>query len=487
MAALKDLLYGVTLMSIHGDREMDVKTVAFDSRKVEEDTLFIAIKGLHSDGHDYISNAIGLGATAILCERLPEHIVPNITYIEAENSMRALGKVASNFFNNANNEIAVIGITGTNGKTTTATLLYQLYTQLGYKTGLISTVEIIIGSDVFPAQYTTPDALSLQQLLSQMEKSGCTHCFMEVSSHALVQHRTSGLSFKGAVFTNISHDHLDYHDTFDEYIKAKKLLFDGLNPEAFALTNIDDKRGRVVLQNTKAEKVTYAVKTMADFKAKTIHNTIEGLELEIDGINAWFKMVGDFNVYNLLAVYSCASLLGQEKEEILTALSQLDGARGRFEIISNPMQVLAIVDYAHTPDALDNVLSTIDKLRTQQETLVTVVGCGGDRDKTKRPEMANIAARYSNKVILTSDNPRTEDPNEILKDMMAGVSTIHQRKTMVIADRKEAIRTACNLVNKGDIVLVAGKGHETYQEINGIRHHFDDKEILSEMLTINQR
>ncbi|MEQ8241582.1 MAG: UDP-N-acetylmuramoyl-L-alanyl-D-glutamate--2,6-diaminopimelate ligase [Cyclobacteriaceae bacterium] len=486
MAALKDILYGVKLISIHGERDWSIQSVAFDSRHVEKESLFVAIKGLHSDGHDYISKAIELGAIAILCETLPETRIDGITYIEAENSARALGKVSANFYGNPSNRVEVVGITGTNGKTTTATLLYQLFSLLGYKVGLISTVEIIIGNEIIPAKYTTPDALAIQRLLAQMSKAGCTHCFMEVSSHALVQHRTAGLNFKGAVFTNISHDHLDYHLTFDEYIKAKKLLFDGLGANAFALTNVDDKRGRVMLQNCKAEKATYAVKSIADFKAKTIHNTIQGLELEIDGINAWFKMVGNFNVYNLLAVYSCASLLGEEKEEVLTALSQLDGARGRFEIIDNAMQVLAIVDYAHTPDALDNVLTTIDNLRTRQETLVTVIGCGGDRDATKRPEMANIAARFSNKVILTSDNPRTEDPNQILKDMMAGVSKTDQRKTMVIADRREAIRTACNLVNKGDIILVAGKGHETYQEINGVRHHFDDKEVLIEMLTNNQ-
>jgi len=486
MAALKDILYGVKLISIHGERDWTIKSIAFDSRYAEKESLFVAIKGLHSDGHDYISKAIELGAIAVICETLPEKLIGGITYIEAENSARALGKVSANFYGNPSHQVEVVGITGTNGKTTTATLLHQLFSQLGYKVGLISTVEIIIGDEIIPAKYTTPDALAIQRLLAEMSKAGCTHCFMEVSSHALVQHRTSGLNFKGAIFTNISHDHLDYHQTFDEYIKAKKLLFDGLGMSAFALTNVDDKRGRVMLQNCKAEKATYAVKSIADFKAKMIHNTIQGLELEIDGINAWFKMVGNFNVYNLLAVYSCASLLGEEKEEILTALSQLDGARGRFEIIDNAMQVLAIVDYAHTPDALDNVLTTIDNLRTRQETLVTVVGCGGDRDATKRPEMANIAARFSNKVILTSDNPRTEDPNQILKDMMAGVSKTDQRKTMVIADRREAIRTACNLVNKGDIILVAGKGHETYQEINGVRHHFDDKEVLIEMLTNNQ-
>ena len=393
-----------------------------------------------------------------------------------------MGIVAANFFDHPSKKLKLVGITGTNGKTTTATLLSQLFINLGYQVGLLSTVENKIQHRVLPASFTTPDSIQLNELMAQMVAEGCSHCFMEVSSHALVQQRVAGIHFSGAVFSNITHDHLDYHETFDAYIKAKKLLFDDLSKEAFALVNIDDKRGRVMLQNTKANQQTYAIKSMADFKAKVLHNTIQGLELDINGIGAWFRLVGDFNAYNLLAVYSTAVLLGEEEHEVLTAMSTLAGARGRFELIHNKSNILAIVDYAHTPDALENVLSTIDNLRTRQETLITVVGCGGDRDKTKRPKMARIAAGFSNKIILTSDNPRTEDPQAILEEMMLGVPKVDQKKTMVIADRKEAIRTACNLAEPNDIILVAGKGHETYQEIMGVRHHFDDKEILNEML-----
>lgn len=482
MAMLKDIVYGVSLTEIHGEREQDIAAIAFDSRQVKPGTLFCAIKGLTVDGHDFISTAIEAGATAVLCENLPSRLNEGITYIQVENTPAATGIVAANFYDNPSRKLKLVGVTGTNGKTTTATLLYQLFRNLGYKTGLLSTVENKIDDEVLPSQFTTPDSIQLNALLADMVKRGCTHCFMEVSSHALVQERTSGLHFQGGVFTNLSHDHLDYHETFDEYIKAKKILFDRLPKTAFALVNVDDKRGQVMLQNTKAEKNTYSLRAMADFKAKILHNTLQGLELDIDGINAWFKLIGDFNAYNLLAVYGAAVLLEEEKEEVLTALSQMDGARGRFEQVANPNQVLAIVDYAHTPDALDNVLKTIDKLRTHQEMLVTVVGCGGNRDKSKRPEMARIAAEFSNKVILTSDNPRDEDPKQILDDMMAGISKVDQRKTMIIEDRKEAIRTACNLAGPMDIILVAGKGHETYQEIKGVRNHFDDKEILKEML-----
>ncbi|MFY0599139.1 MAG: UDP-N-acetylmuramoyl-L-alanyl-D-glutamate--2,6-diaminopimelate ligase [Cyclobacteriaceae bacterium] len=482
MRLLKDILFGVSLVSIHGERETSIKTLAFDSRKVETGTLFFAIKGLNVDGHDFIETAIKNGAVAILCEKLPEKLSSRITFIQVENSAAAMGVVAANFFNNPSKELKLVGITGTNGKTTTATLLHQLFINLGYKVGLLSTVENKIQHKVLPASFTTPDSIQLNELMAQMVAEGCTHCFMEVSSHALVQERVSGVQFAGAVFTNISHDHLDYHETFDAYIAAKKLLFDGLNSDAFALVNTDDKRGGIMLQNCQADKQTYAIKSMADFKAKTIHNTIQGLELEINGINAWFRLIGDFNAYNLLSVYATGVLLEEEKEDVLTALSQLEGARGRFELVPNKNQILAIVDYAHTPDALENVLKTIDNLRTRQETLITVVGCGGNRDKTKRPKMARIAAGFSNKIILTSDNPRDEDPAEILKDMMEGIPKVDQKKTMVIQDRKEAIRTACNLALENDIILVAGKGHETYQEIKGVRNHFDDKEILNEML-----
>lgn len=482
MKTLKDILYGVSLTELHGDREREISSLAFDSRRVKKGGLFIAIKGLNVDGHDYIETAIDLGAVAILCESLPEKRKKSITYVQVDNSAAAMGIVAANFHDNPSRKLNLVGVTGTNGKTTTATLLFQLFQQLGYKVGLLSTVENKIDHKVLDAQFTTPDSLQLNELLAQMVSQGCTHCFMEVSSHALVQHRTSGLQFAGGIFTNISHDHLDYHETFEAYIKAKKMLFDKLPKEAFALVNADDKRGMVMLQNTKAEKNTYSLKSMADFRAKILHNTLQGLELDVDGISAWFKLIGDFNAYNLLAVYAAGVLLEEEKEEVLTALSQIDGARGRFEQVYNGNSILAIVDYAHTPDALDNVLRTIDKLRTRQEKVITVIGCGGNRDKTKRPEMARIAAEFSNKVILTSDNPRDEDPAVILEEMMKGVPKVAQKNTMIIQDRKEAIRTACNLAEKMDIILVAGKGHETYQEIKGVRNHFDDKEILNEML-----
>jgi len=482
MKTLKDILYGVSLTELHGDREREISSLAFDSRRVKKGGLFIAIKGLNVDGHDYTETAIDLGAVAILCENLPEKRKKSITYVQVDNSAAAMGIVAANFHDNPSRKLNLVGVTGTNGKTTTATLLFQLFQQLGYKVGLLSTVENKIDHKVLDAQFTTPDSLQLNELLAQMVSQGCTHCFMEVSSHALVQHRTSGLQFAGGIFTNISHDHLDYHETFEAYIKAKKMLFDKLPKEAFALVNADDKRGMVMLQNTKAEKNTYSLKSMADFRAKILHNTLQGLELDVDGISAWFKLIGDFNAYNLLAVYAAGVLLEEEKEEVLTALSQIDGARGRFEQVYNGNNILAIVDYAHTPDALDNVLRTIDKLRTRQEKVITVIGCGGNRDKTKRPEMARIAAEFSNKVILTSDNPRDEDPAVILEEMMKGVPKVAQKNTMIIQDRKEAIRTACNLAEKMDIILVAGKGHETYQEIKGVRNHFDDKEILNEML-----
>jgi UDP-N-acetylmuramoyl-L-alanyl-D-glutamate--2,6-diaminopimelate ligase len=482
MRTLKQLLSNLSYISIQGNAHLEIQSLTFDSRKVAEGCLFIAVKGLTVDGHDFIEKAIKSGASAILCEKLPEILDQNISYVQVGNSAAAMGMVAANFYDHPSKQLKVVGITGTNGKTTTATLLFQLFINLGYKVGLLSTVENKIQDRVLPASFTTPDSIQMNELMAQMVAEGCTHCFMEVSSHALVQHRVAGIYFAGAVFSNITHDHLDYHETFDEYIKAKKLLFDGLDKDAFALVNIDDKRGRVMLQNTKADQQTYAVKTMADFKAKVIHNTIQGLELDINGVSAWFRLIGDFNAYNLLAVYSTAILLGEENHDVLTAMSDLAGARGRFELVPNKNGVLAIVDYAHTPDALENVLATIDKLRTRQETLITVVGCGGDRDKTKRPKMARIAAGFSNKIILTSDNPRSEDPSEILNEMMAGVPKVDQKKTMVILDRKEAIRTACNLAQPQDVILVAGKGHETYQEIKGVRHHFDDKEILMEML-----
>lgn len=482
MHLLKDILYGVSLTAIHGDRDRQITSVVFDSRAVKSGSLFIAVRGITVDGHTFIDQAVAGGAVAIICEKLPEHEAAGITYIQVGDSAAAMGVVAANFYQHPSKKLRLVGVTGTNGKTTTATLLFQLFSNLGYKAGLLSTVENKINERVLPTQFTTPDSVQINELLQQMVAEGCTHCFMEVSSHALVQQRVTGLHFAGAIFTNISHDHLDYHQTFDEYIRAKKLLFDRLDRSSFALVNSDDKRGAVMLQNTKADKYTYGLKAMADYKAKILHNSLQGLELDIDGVDAWFRLIGDFNAYNILAVYAAGVLLEEEKEAVLTALSQMEGARGRFEQVINRSQVLAIVDYAHTPDALENVLKTIDNLRTRQETVITVVGCGGNRDKAKRPEMARIAAEFSNKIILTSDNPRNEDPEEILKDMMAGVPKVDQKKTMIIQDRKEAIRTACNLAKPMDIILVAGKGHETYQEIKGVRNHFDDKEVLNEML-----
>lgn len=482
MAILQDILFGIQLKALIGEREIEISSIVSDSRKTEKGSLFVAVKGLSVDGHQFIDKAIALGAKAIVCEKLPEEQQPEITYIQTDNSAKALGIIASNFYGNPSEKLQLVGITGTNGKTTCTTILHQLFLSKGYATGLVSTVENKINNQTIQAKYTTPDAVSLQALFAKMVDEGCTHCFMEVSSHALVQQRVAGTTFTGAVFTNISHDHLDYHGTFDEYITAKKLLFDSLSSDAFALVNADDKRGAVMLQNTKADKHRFAIKSMADYKAKIIQNTLEGMELNINGKDVWFNLIGEFNAYNLLTAYATALLLGEDEEEVLSGLSLTKGASGRFQKVPNQLSVTAVVDYAHTPDALENVLKTIDYLRTKNETLVTVVGCGGDRDKTKRPEMARIAAQMSDKVILTSDNPRTENPKTILEEMRLGVPKSLERNVMVIEDRKEAIRTACHLVQPNDILLVAGKGHETYQEINGVRHHFDDREILNELL-----
>ena len=482
MANLKDILYNVSLVAIEGSRDLQVTGLAFDSRKVREGYLFVAIKGLTVDGHQFIEAALTKGAVAIVCQELPEPLKDGVTYVQARDSSKALGVIADNYYDHPSSKLKLIGVTGTNGKTTTATLLYNLYQHLGYKASLLSTVENKVDHKVLPASFTTPDALQLNELLNDMVEAGSTHCFMEVSSHALSQGRVEGVAFTGAVFTNISHDHLDYHQTFENYIAAKKLLFDGLSKKAFALTNVDDKRGMVMLQNTKAAKRTYGIKSVADYKGKILSDSFQGLQLNLDGLEVWCRLIGRFNAYNLLVAYAVALELGEERENLLAALSSMEGARGRFQQIPNGSGVTAIVDYAHTPDALENVLSTITELRTRNEQLITVVGCGGDRDREKRPEMARIAAKMSDKVILTSDNPRTEDPELILTDMMEGVPKSEQRKTMKVTDRKEAIRVACNMANAEDIILVAGKGHETYQEINGERFPFDDKEILNELL-----
>lgn len=484
MITLKDILYKIPLKSASGDMNMPINSICFDSRESKQGCLFVAVKGISVDGHDYIEKAIVMGAIAIVCDELPENMKSDVAYIQTEESAKALGIIASNFYENPSNKLHLVGITGTNGKTTTATLLFHLFMKLGYTVGLLSTVENRVNNKVLPAKYTTPDAIELNNLLSEMVKAGCTHCFMEVSSHALTQNRVSGINFAGGVFTNITHDHLDYHKTFDEYIKAKKLLFDGLPKKAFALTNTDDKRGSVMLQNTVARKRTYGFRFLSDYKSRIINNTIQGLELEIENRSVWFRLVGKFNAYNLLAAFAVAMELEEEEENVLTALSELKAARGRFDLVESNSSITAIVDYAHTPDALENVLKTIEDFRTGNEQIITVVGCGGDRDKEKRPLMADIATRYSNKVILTSDNPRTESPEAILKDMEAGVSKSNFRKTITLTDRREAIKTACSLAGKSDIIVVAGKGHETYQEINGVRHPFDDKQVLAEMLEI---
>jgi UDP-N-acetylmuramoyl-L-alanyl-D-glutamate--2,6-diaminopimelate ligase len=482
VAQLKDILYKVSLTSTYGDMNTDVKGICFDSRKVEHGFLFVAVRGTLTDGHDYIPKAIDLGAKTIVCEKLPDSIVESITFVTVKNSSHALGILSSNFFETPSEKLKLIGVTGTNGKTTTATLLYQLFTNLGYKVGLLSTVENRIGSEAVAATHTTPDPIQLNHLLKRMVDEGCSYVFMEVSSHAVAQDRIAGLKFAGGIFTNITHDHLDYHKTFENYIKAKKKFFDDLPGDAFALVNADDKRGMVMLQNTKAAKHTFGIRKLTDFKAKVITNSIEGLELEVDGKSVWFKMIGDFNAYNLLGVYGAAVLLGQEPDETLTQLSTLRGAPGRFEQVSPGSKIIAIVDYAHTPDALQNVLETINQFRTGTEQVITVVGCGGNRDRTKRPLMASIACRLSDKVVLTSDNPRDEDPIQIIQEMQTGIMPSEARKTLVIADREEAIKTACMMAKEKDIVLVAGKGHEDYQEIKGVKHPFDDRKVVERML-----
>ncbi|MDQ3534879.1 MAG: UDP-N-acetylmuramoyl-L-alanyl-D-glutamate--2,6-diaminopimelate ligase [Bacteroidota bacterium] len=482
MAALKDILYKVSLVSVSGDMNLEVSHICLDSRQVREGSLFIAVAGTQVDGHDYIQKAIEQGAVGIVCEVMPDYFLPEVTYVRVENSARSLGIIASNFWGNPSSKLTMVGVTGTNGKTTTVSLLFSLFRKLGYNTGLISTVNNKINEKVIPATHTTPDAIKLNELLSQMVQEGCTHCFMEVSSHAIVQERVRGISYKVAVFTNITHDHLDYHLTFDAYITAKKQLFDELPAGSYALVNIDDKRGQVMVQNTKAFKKTYSLKSGSDFKAKVINNTMQGLELEIDNKNIWFKLIGDFNAYNLLAVFGVASLLEEDPVEVLTHLSDIQPAKGRFEQFISANGIMGIVDYAHTPDALENVLETIQSLRTGNEQVITVVGCGGNRDKDKRPIMAEIACKHSSLVIMTSDNPRFEEPEAILKEMEAGVSPSNFKKTEVIIDRREAIKKACIIANPKDIILVAGKGHENYQEVKGVKYDFDDKKILMEIL-----
>lgn len=484
MKDLKELLYKTGILEVKGSTAVRISGIAFDSRKVNQGFLFIAVRGLQSDGHSFMQQVADAGAAAIVCEAFPENIRENITYIKVKDSSLALSFIACNYYENPSSSLRLIGITGTNGKTTTATLLFQLFRKLGYSTGLLSTVKNQINEEFIPATHTTPDALQLNALLRHMADEGCTHCFMEVSSHAVVQNRVAGLAFAGGVFTNITHDHLDYHKTFEAYIKAKKQFFDNLGSDAFALVNTDDKNGRVMLQNTEAEKVTYSLTSMADFKAKVIENNFSGLMLGINGQEVTFRLIGSFNAYNLLAVFGTAVLLGEDKIKVLTALSSLGPVEGRFEYIISHTKITGIVDYAHTPDALQNVLNTIKDIRTGNEKVISIVGCGGDRDASKRPLMARIACEMSDKVIITSDNPRSEDPEEIIAQMKKGVPPLHFKKTLSITDRREAIKTACTLAGPGDIILLAGKGHEKYQEIKGVRHPFDDKEILRETFNV---
>jgi UDP-N-acetylmuramoyl-L-alanyl-D-glutamate--2,6-diaminopimelate ligase len=481
MKLLSDILYKTRLEEIIGSTNVAISSVTFDSRKVKKDCLFIATRGTASDGHHYIELAIENGAVAVVCEELPETIKENITYVKVLDSSASLGYIACNYFDNPSEKLKLVGITGTNGKTTTVTLLFNLFRGLGYNVGLLSTVENKINNTVIPSTHTTPDALALNELLANMVEQGCQYAFMEVSSHAIVQHRITGLKFTGAAFSNITHDHLDYHKTFEEYIKAKKLFFDHLQDDAFALTNKDDRNGMVMLQNTKAKKYSYGLKSIADFKCRVVENHLNGLLLSIDNQEVWVKLIGSFNAYNVLVVYAVSQLLKQDKVQVLTTLSNLNSVEGRFQYIKSKTGIVAIVDYAHTPDALKNVLETIKDIRTGNEQVITLAGCGGDRDSAKRPIMAQIACEYSNKVILTSDNPRSENPEDILNQMQAGINPVDAKKTLRISDRKEAIRTAVAFAKEGDIILIAGKGHEKYQEINGVKHPFDDFEIVKEI------
>ena len=471
------------MLEQHGELDRPVRTVEFDSRAVQAESLFVAVPGTQVDGHDYLEKAIEQGATALLVERMPRDRRPELTYVRVARTQQELGRMMANFYDNPAEELVMVGVTGTNGKTTVATLLHQLFTRLGVKTGLVSTIRHKIGEEDFPSTHTTPDPKQLHSLFRQMVEKGCEICCMEVSSHALHQGRTVGIPFKAGLFTNLSHDHLDYHGTFKAYLQAKKLLFDGLGKKSVALTNLDDRNGRVMVQNTAAAVKTYSLRSMADYRARLLENTFEGLLLEIDGEQTWFRLRGSFNASNLLLAYATAVELGYEKEEVLRALSTVEGAEGRFQVLRRAVeQKTGIVDYAHTPDALKNVLQTIRDVSQGQNRVITVVGCGGNRDRAKRPEMARIATELSDKVIFTSDNPRDEDPEAILDEMMAGVPPGVQPLVLRITARREAIRTAVALSQPGDVILVAGKGHETYQEIKGTRHPFDDREILNEAM-----
>ncbi|MBW8685477.1 UDP-N-acetylmuramoyl-L-alanyl-D-glutamate--2,6-diaminopimelate ligase [Chitinophaga rhizophila] len=485
MKTLRDILYNVSIREVHGSTETIVNSLSIDSRAIGRGDAFIAIRGVHADGHLFIEKAITQGAAVIICEEMPQQPAEGVTYVLVNSSATAAGIIAGNFYDNPSHKLKLVGVTGTNGKTTVATLLFRLFSKLRFHCGLLSTVQNQIGDKVVPATHTTPDAIHLNALLAEMADDGCEYVFMEVSSHAVHQQRIAGLKFAGGIFSNITHDHLDYHKTFDEYIKVKKAFFDGLPQTAFALTNLDDKRGNVMLQNTKAKKQSYSLKTVADFKGKILENNLTGLIMTVNDKEVHFRLIGEFNAYNLLAVYGAATLLGMDKDEVLQALSDLSGAEGRFDYItSSNDRIIGIVDYAHTPDALLNVLATIKNLRKGNEQVITVVGCGGDRDTAKRPVMAAVATEHSDKVILTSDNPRSEDPVAIIQQMEAGIPVHQRKKSLSITDRKEAIKTAVSLANPEDIILVAGKGHEKYQDIQGVKHPFDDKQVLREMLEL---
>lgn len=482
MTALKDILYKVAIEAVKGTTDVSVGKIEFDSRKIVSDDVFVAIKGTVSNGHDFIEKAISLGAVAVVCEVVPETTHDGITYVQVEDTSLALAYMSANYYRDPSAKLKLVGVTGTNGKTTIASLLYQMFKKAGYKVGLLSTVKIMVDNKEYKATHTTPDSLTINHYMNEMVEEGCDYCFMEVSSHGIHQKRTEGLHFTGGVFTNLSHDHLDYHPTFAEYRDVKKSFFDNLPKTAFALTNSDDKNGPVMLQNTKAKKRTYALKTYADYRAQILENQLSGLLLKVNEQEVWVRLIGSFNAYNLLAIYGVAIELGIESQEALRLLSELESVSGRFQYIVSAGNITAIVDYAHTPDALENVLKTIEDIRTKNELLITVVGCGGDRDTTKRPIMANIAATMSDKAIFTSDNPRSEKPEAIIEDMEKGVEPQNYKKTVSIVDRKQAIKTACQLAQPNDIILIAGKGHETYQEIQGVRHDFDDMKTVKELL-----
>ncbi len=483
MKTLKDILYKVRLETVLGSTALSVHDIHFDSRQVLSGDAFVAIKGTQSDGHDYIEKAVSQGAVAIIVEQLPDYQEEGVTYVLVDNTQEALALMAANFYENPSRDLSLVGVTGTNGKTTTTSLLYQLFKNLGYKTGLISTVEILIDGTSIPTKHTTPDPMTINKHLAAMRDAGVDFTFMEVSSHGIAQERITGLHFKAGIFTNLSHDHLDYHKTFAEYRDVKKRFFDGLPADAFALFNKDDKNGPYMVQNTKARKIGYALKTYTDYQGSVLENQFGGLLLKVQGHELWTKMIGKFNAYNVLAIYACAIELRLNQMEVLEAISTLNGVSGRFQYFTTVKdKITAIVDYAHTPDALQNVLETINSIRTKNEKVITVVGCGGDRDRSKRPIMANVATTLSDMVILTSDNPRTEDPQEILKEMEAGVEPQHYKKAVTIADREQAIKTAANMAGPRDIILIAGKGHETYQEINGVRHDFDDRLKITTIL-----